>query len=182
MNILTDALQYPFMQQALAIALLLGITCALLSCYIVLKGWALMGDAISLTILALKWRDLMLLFFDDIQATTVGLAVNRLRWLFFLLVSAAVVAALQTVGAILVIALLITPGATAFLLCRSFGKVLITAFAIGVSTAVIGTYASYFLDSITGAVIVVLQGGLFLAVFAVRRLQHLARLRHEPHP
>ena len=88
----------------------------------------------------------------------------------------------RSVGAILVIALLITPGATAFLLCRSFGKVLITAFAIGVSTAVIGTYASYFLDSITGAVIVVLQGGLFLAVFAVRRLQHLARLRHEPHP
>jgi len=51
MNILTDVLQYPFMQQALAIALLLGITCALLSCYIVLKGWALMGDAISHAIL-----------------------------------------------------------------------------------------------------------------------------------
>ena len=124
----------------------------------------------------------MLYFFDDIQAVTAGLPVARLRWTFFLLVSAAVVAALQTVGAILVIALLITPGATAFLLCRSFGKVLVTAFAIGVSTAVIGTYASYFLDSITGAVIVVLQGGLFLAVFAVRRLQHLAHLRHEPHP
>ena len=138
--------------------------------------------AVSLIILAAKWRDLMLYFFDDIQAVTAGLPVARLRWTFFLLVSAAVVAALQTVGAILVIALLITPGATAFLLCRSFGKVLITAFAIGVSTAVIGTYASYFLDSITGAVIVVLQGGLFLAVFAVRRLQHLARLRHEPHP
>ena len=64
--------------------------------------------AVSLIILACKWRDLMLLFFDDIQAVTAGLAVNRLRWLFFLLVSAAVVAALQTVGAILVIALLIT--------------------------------------------------------------------------
>ena len=138
--------------------------------------------AVSLIILAAKWRDLMIYFFDDIQAVTAGLPVARLRWTFFLLVSAAVVAALQTVGAILVIALLITPGATAFLLCRSFGKVLITAFTIGVSTAVIGTYASYFLDSITGAVIVVLQGGLFLAVFAVRRLQHLARLRHEPHP
>ena len=118
--------------------------------------------AVSLIILAAKWRDLMLYFFDDIQAVTAGLPVARLRWTFFLLVSAA--------------------GATAFLLCRSFGKVLITAFAIGVSTDVIGTYASYFLDSITGAVIVVLQGGLFLAVFAVRRLQHLARLRHEPHP
>lgn len=133
--------------------------------------------AISLFILALKWRDLMLLFFDDIQATTAGLAVTRLRWLFFLLVSAAVVAALQTVGAILVIALLITPGATAFLLCRSFGRVLVTAFAIGTITAVLGTYLSYFLDSITGAVVVVLQGGLFLAIFTIRRLQHLAALR-----
>jgi len=118
----------------------------------------------------------------DPTARCRDLPVARLRWTFFLLVSAAVVAALQTVGAILVIALLITPGATAFLLCRSFGKVLVTAFIIGVSTAVIGTYASYFLDSITGAVIVVLQGGLFLAVFTVRRLQHLAHLRHEPHP
>ncbi|WP_363324241.1 metal ABC transporter permease [uncultured Cardiobacterium sp.] len=136
--------------------------------------------AISLAILALKWRDLMLLFFDDIQATTAGLAVNRLRWLFFLLVSAAVVAALQTVGAILVIALLIAPGATAYLLCHSFGRVLITAFTIGTTTAVLGTYLSYFVNGNTGAVVVVLQGGFFLAVFTVRRLQHLAALRQHP--
>ena len=136
--------------------------------------------AVSLIILACKWRDLMLLFFDDIQAVTVGLAVNRLRWLFFLLVSAAVVAALQTVGAILVIALLIAPGATAYLLCHSFGRVLITAFTIGTTTAVLGTYLSYFVNGNTGAVVVVLQGGLFLAVFTVRRLQHLAALRQHP--
>ena len=76
----------------------------------------------------------------------------------------------------------VTPGATAFLLCRSFGRVLVTAFAIGTITAVLGTYLSYFLDSITGAVVVVLQGGLFLAVFTVRRLQHLAALRHHYAP
>ncbi|MDO4643063.1 MAG: metal ABC transporter permease [Cardiobacteriaceae bacterium] len=140
--------------------------------------WQMLAiSAVSLLILVIKWRDLMLLFFDEIQAVTAGLSVNKLRWLFFLLVSAAVVAALQTVGAILVIALLITPGAIAFLLCRRFGWVLITAFIIGVTTALIGTYLSYFLDTITGAVVVVLQGTLFIIVFAVRRLQHLATVR-----
>ncbi|MDO4436107.1 MAG: metal ABC transporter permease [Cardiobacteriaceae bacterium] len=126
---------------------------------------------ISLLVIAVKWRDFMLLFFDEVQAVTSGLGIRHLQWLFFGLVSASVVAALQTVGAILVIALLITPGATAFLLSKRFGVVLWLAFLIGVSTALLGTYLSYFLDVVTGAMIVVLQSALFFLVFMVKRLQ-----------
>ena len=266
MNFLLEPLHYDFMLKALFCSALIGCVCALLSVFLLLKGWSLIGDAlshavvpgvavaylwqlpyalgafttglfaaamlvlrrlpmlrqdavigfvfsvffaaglliislyptavdlqaviygnilgiadsdlwqmlviagVSLLILALKWRDFMLLFFDDVQAVTTGLPVRRLQWLFFALVSAAVVAALQTVGAILVIALLITPGATAFLMTDRFGRVLICALIIGVVTAVVGAYASYFLDAATGAVIVVLQSFLFLLAFAVKHL------------
>lgn len=267
MNFLLQPLHYDFMLKALFCSALIGCVCALLSVFLLLKGWSLIGDAlshavvpgvavaylwqlpyalgafttglfaaaamlvlrrlpmlrqdavigfvfsvffaaglliislyptavdlqaviygnilgiadsdlwqmlviagVSLLILALKWRDFMLLFFDDVQAVTTGLPVRRLQWLFFALVSAAVVAALQTVGAILVIALLITPGATAFLMTDRFGRVLICALIIGVVTAVVGAYASYFLDAATGAVIVVLQSFLFLLAFAVKHL------------
>ncbi len=130
----------------------------------------LLVAVLALLFLALKWRDLMLLFFDPVQAATCGLRVGPLRWTFFLLVSAAVVAALQTVGAILVIALLITPGATAYMLGRAFGAVLLWAFCIGTSTALIGTYASYFLNVNTGAAVVILQSLLFFTVLLARRL------------
>lgn len=119
----------------------------------------------ALTLILLKWRDLMLIFFDEIQALTVGLPVRRLQALFFILVSLAVVSALQTVGAILVIALLITPGATAFLLTKRFSAVLISAFLLGVMSGLLGTYFSYFLDVNTGSLIVLIQTGLFLIVF-----------------
>ena len=139
--------------------------------------WQMLTIAsVSMLVLALKWREFMLLFFDEVQAVTAGLPVLRLQWLFFALVSAAVVAALQTVGAILVIALLITPGATAFLLTKRFGLVLLYALAIGVVTAVVGAYFSYFLDAATGAVIVVLQSALFLLAFGVRHATTLLRV------
>lgn len=141
--------------------------------------WQMLAIAgVSLLVLALKWRDFMLLFFDEVQAVTAGLSVRRLQWLFFALVSAAVVAALQTVGAILVIALLITPGATAFLLAKRFGVVLLYALAIGVLTAVAGAYGSYFLDTATGAVIIVLQSVLFLLAFGIKHLA-MCRVAHE---
>ena len=141
--------------------------------------WQMLAIAgVSLLVLALKWRDFMLLFFDEVQAVTAGLSVRRLQWLFCALVSAAVVAALQTVGAILVIALLITPGATAFLLAKRFGVVLLYALAIGVLTAVAGAYGSYFLDTATGAVIIVLQSVLFLLAFGIKHLA-MRRVAHE---
>lgn len=122
--------------------------------------------ALTLLFLALQWRTFMLIFFDEVQAQVAGLPVRRLQLLFFSLVSLAVVAALQAVGAILVIALLITPGATAFLLCERFGRVLWAAFAIGTLSALIGVYLSYFLDLVPGALMVLLQTALFLLVFA----------------
>ena len=132
--------------------------------------WQLLAiGLLSLLLIGLKWRDLMLLFFDEIQAVASGLAVRPLQWLFFGLVSAAVVASLQTVGAILVIDLLITPGATAFLLTKRFDRVLLIAFALGTSTAALGTYLSYFLGRNTGALIVLLQSALFFAIFLIKR-------------
>lgn len=121
--------------------------------------------AVSLAVLAVKWKDLMVVFFDETHARTVGLNPTRLKILFFTLLSACTVAALQTVGACLVIAMVVTPGATAYLLTDRFGWLLTLSVAIGTATSVVGAYASYFLDGATGGVIVVLQTLLFLAAF-----------------
>ena len=266
--LLLEPLQYQYMQKALLAATVTGGVCALLSVYLMLKGWSLVGDALShavvpgvagayalslpyaagaffaaisamlamlvlrrlpmlrqdavigfvfttffaaglllislnptainleavihgqilaiagrdlvqmlalcaltLFVLALQWRTFMLIFFDDVQAQVAGLPVRRLQLIFFTLVSLAVVAALQAVGAILVIALLITPGATAFLLSSRFGRVLWIAFAIGTFTCLAGVYLSYWLDLVPGALIVLLQTALFMAVFAVTHIQ-----------
>jgi manganese/iron transport system permease protein len=121
--------------------------------------------AISLAILTAKWKDLMLVFFDEQHARSVGLHPTALKLLFFTLLSACTVAALQTVGACLVIAMVVTPGATAYLLTDRFGRLLGLSVAIGGLTSVVGAYLSYFLDGATGGVIVVLQTALFLAAF-----------------
>lgn len=122
-------------------------------------------SAIALAVLALKWRDFAAVFFDESHAFTVGLNVRFLTILFFTLLSAAAVAALQTVGACLVIALLITPGATAYLLSDRFSKLVLLSVSIGVLTCAIGAYVSYFIDGATGGIIVTLQTVLFLLVF-----------------
>jgi len=121
--------------------------------------------AISLTVLSLKWKDLMVVFFDEGHARTVGLNPTALKILFFTLLSACTVAALQTVGACLVIAMVVTPGATAYLLTDRFGWLLTLSIAIGTATSILGAYISYFLDGATGGVIVVLQTLVFLAAF-----------------
>jgi manganese/iron transport system permease protein len=122
-------------------------------------------SAVTLTVLLAKWKDLMLLFFDESQARAVGLRPTALKVLFFALLSATTVAALQTVGACLVIAMVVTPGATAYLLTDRFGRLLATSVAIGAATSALGAYLSYFLDGATGGVIVVLQTLVFLAAF-----------------
>ncbi|MCX7379030.1 MAG: metal ABC transporter permease [Alphaproteobacteria bacterium] len=262
MELLLEPFTYSYMARAIWVSALVGGVCAFLSCYLVLKGWSLMGDALShavvpgvavayllklpyaagafasgmlaalamaavqrvtvlredaaiglvftamfaagllivsvhptsisvqtivmgnvlaiadedvvqvvaiaglsLAVLLLRWRDLMLAFFDASHARAVGLNPWRLRVLFFVLLSACTVAALQTVGAILVIAMVVTPGATAYLLTDRFGRMLVIAVAIGTATAAVGAYVSYFMDGATGGLIVVAQTLVFLATF-----------------
>ena len=122
-------------------------------------------SGLSLMILTAKWKDLLVVFFDENHAHTIGLNPNRLKVLFFTLLSACTVAALQTVGAFLVIAMVVTPGATAYLLSDRFGFVILLATAIGAGTSLIGSYLSFFLDAATGGIIVVLQAIIFALVF-----------------
>lgn len=120
---------------------------------------------ITLIILGLKWKDLMLFCFDPNQARTLGLPVRFLHLILLTLLSATTVAALQTVGAILVVAMLVTPGATAYLLTDRFSTMLWLSSAMGMATSMLGAYASYFLNGSTGGCIVSLQTLVFLAAF-----------------
>nr|WP_311463836.1 metal ABC transporter permease [uncultured Ottowia sp.] len=261
-TLLAEPLGYAYMRHAMLAAALAGGVCAFLSCFLMLRGWSLMGDAIShaivpgvagayllglpyslgaffsgalaagvmllinsrtrlkqdvvigvtfstflglglfiislapagisiqtialgnvlaitpgdlaqlvaislLTFLALllKWRDWLAVFFDESHARSVGLHVTALKAGFFAMLAACTIAAMQAVGAFLVIALIITPGATAWLLSDRFGRVAAIATAIGVASGLIGAWASYFLDGATGAVIVLLQTALFALAF-----------------
>ncbi|WP_319024952.1 metal ABC transporter permease [Nisaea sediminum] len=121
--------------------------------------------AISLAVLTAKWKDLMVTFFDESHARSIGLRPEILKAVFFVLLSASVVAAMQTVGAFLVIAMVVTPGATAYLLCDRFPRLILTSIAIGTLTSFVGAYASYFLDGATGGIIVTLQTLIFLTTF-----------------
>lgn len=262
MEMLLQPLQIDFMQYALLIAVLVAIPAALLSCFLVLKGWALMGDAtahavfpgvvvayivglpyslgafvagmlcaiaagylkensrikqdtlmgvvfsgmfglglllytqihsdvhldhilfgdmlgigwadllesglIALAVSAfigLKWRDLLLHAFDPVQARTVGLPVGLLQYGLLAVMSLTIVGALKAIGIVLTVALLIAPGAIAFLLTRTMGAMLLTAVAVAVGAAVSGVYLSFFIDSAPGPTIVVLLSVLFVAVF-----------------
>lgn len=120
---------------------------------------------VSLSLLLLKWKDLMVVFFDENHARSIGLRPVLLKIMFFTLLSASTVAAMQTVGAFLVICMVVTPGATAYLLTDRFSRLLWIAVAIGSVTSFVGAYVSYFLDGATGGIIVVLQTLVFLSVF-----------------
>jgi manganese/iron transport system permease protein len=224
MELLLEPFSYGYMTNAMWVSALVGGVCAFLSCYLMLKGWSLIGDAlshsivpgvagaymlglpfavgaffsgglaaaamlflnqrtklkedaiiglifsaffgfVSLAILLAKWKDLMVTFFDENHARSIGLKPTLLRAVFFVLLSASTVAAMQTVGAFLVICLVVTPGATAYLLTDRFPRLLVIAVAIGTITSFIGAYASYFLDGATGGIIVVMQTALFLLAF-----------------
>lgn len=122
-------------------------------------------SAVTLGVLLLVWKDLMAVFFDEAHARSIGISPIRLKVLFFTLLSAATVAALQTVGACLVIAMVVTPGATAYLLTDRFPVLLAIAVLVGATTSFVGAYISYFLDGATGGVIVTLQTLVFLAAY-----------------
>ncbi|WP_417278204.1 metal ABC transporter permease [Celeribacter sp.] len=263
--------QFGFMQNAFLISVLVAIPTALLSCFLVLKGWALMGDAISHAILPgvvlayilglplivgafaagmvtalstgylaqnsrvkqdtvmgvvfsgmfglgivmyvatpsdvhldhilygnmlgvgaedlwtagaialvvsagllLKWKDLMLHAFDPAQARASGLPVQLLHYGLLTAISLSIVATLTATGLILAVALLIAPGAIAFLLTRRFSAMLLTATAINLTAMVGGVYASFWLDSAPAPTIVLVQTAIFLAAF-IRRLRQIKR-------
>jgi manganese/iron transport system permease protein len=253
---------FPFMREALVIAVLVAVPTALLSCFLVLKGWSLMGDAIShavlpgivlsyiaglplavgafvsgmvcalatgylkensrikedtvmgivfsgmfglgivlytkvetevhldhilfgdmlgvdwpdllqsgiiaavvLAIIAMKWRDLLLHAFDPQQAQAMGLPVRLLHYGFLSLLSLTIVGALTATGIILTIALLITPGAVAFLLTKRFGTMLVVSVLVAVTASFAGVYVSFFIDSAPAPTIVLLMAGTFIAAF-----------------
>ncbi|WP_413742376.1 metal ABC transporter permease [Sodalis sp. RH15] len=259
LDYVTEPFVFPFMQRAMIAAVATGIVCALLSCFLVLKGWSLMGDAISHAVLPgiilaylaglpmivgafgagiacaaatgyikdhcrvkedtvmgivysgmfalglvlfsrvdthqhlshilfgnvlgisrsglnhqlgiiaaasviilVKRRDLMLYCFDPAQARIQGLPVGRLHYGLLCLLALTIVAALQAVGIILVIAMLIAPGMTALLLCRHFDRLLLTATAVSVLSCFAGTLLSFHIDGATGPCIVLTQAGLFI--------------------
>jgi manganese transport system permease protein len=252
-------LQHEFMLKAILVSALVGIVCSALSCYMTLKGWALMGDAVShavmpgvviayvlniplavgaflfgvgsvvaigfiksktrvkedtviglvftgffalglvlvskirssidlthilfgnvlgisdadiwqtviisaitLVTLAILRKDLILFCFDATHARSIGLNITFLYYLLLSLLSLTAVAGLQTVGIILVVAMLVTPGATAYLLSDNFDRMMLIAMASGVFSSVMGTYISYHIDGSTGGCIVVLQTLLFV--------------------
>lgn len=120
---------------------------------------------VSLILLLFFWKDLLVVFFDETHARSIGLKPLQLKILFFTILSACTVAALQTVGAILVIAMVVTPGATAYLLTDRFSRLLIISVIIGALSSAIGAWVSYFLNGETGGVIVTLQTLIFLIAF-----------------
>ncbi len=120
---------------------------------------------VSLAVLLAKWKDLMVTFFDESHARSIGLRPGLLKVLFFMLLSASVVAAMQTVGAFLVIAMVVTPGATAYLLCDRFPRLIVMSVSIGAISSFLGAYISFFLDGATGGIIVTLQTVVFLLAF-----------------
>lgn len=123
---------------------------------------AAMAGAIVLWVL-LQWRSLMLYAFDPIQARVTGLPVQRLHYGLLAAVSLAVVAALQAVGVVLAVALLIAPGATALLWVRRFGAMLALASVLAVASAATGVYLSFVLDSAPAATIVLVMSAVFVA-------------------
>lgn len=272
-----EPLQYEFMLKAVIVSAFVGLVCAVLSCYMTLKGWALMGDAVShsvtpgvvlayilnlpfalgafvfgvgsvlaigfiksktrikedtviglvftgffalglvlisknpsnidlmhilfgnvlgipnrdviqtfligsitLIAVAVLRKDLLLFCFDPTHARSIGLNTTALYYILLTLLSLTIVVALQAVGIVLVIAMLITPGATAYLLSDRFDHMMIFAMISGVISSVLGTYLSYYLDASTGGCIVVLQTVLFIItmVFAPKH-GLLVRMRSE---
>lgn len=262
LEFVTAPLAFEFMQRALLAAVLIGAVCAVLSCYLVLRGWSLMGDAIShavlpgivlafvtglplalgafaaglssavltgylkensrikedtvmgivfsgmfglglvlmtkietdqhlihilfgnmlgvtwrdvaeialiagsvLAIVLARRRDLLLYCFDPQHARAIGLPVRVMHYGLLALLALTIVAAIKAVGVILVVAMLITPGATAYLLTNRFDRMLAISAAVAVGSSIAGTLASFHIDGATGPCIVLTQAAIFLMAF-----------------
>jgi manganese/iron transport system permease protein len=146
------------------------------------------GDLLSLTVLAaivlatvlIFWKELLYATFDPLGAAASGLPVGRLDYLLLALIALTIVISLQAVGIILVVAMLITPAATAQLVARSFGRLVVAAATIGALCPIVGLYLSYWLNSASGATVVLVESALFLVVLAATGLgSRLRRLEPE---
>ncbi|MEO1264379.1 MAG: metal ABC transporter permease [Pseudomonadota bacterium] len=262
MSWISEPLSYPFMQQALLIAVLVGTVCAVLSCYLILKGWSLMGDAVShavlpgiviaflvgaplavgafiaglfcavatgylkensrikedtvmgvvfsgmfafgivlfvkvetdqhlnhilfgnllgvsqaeliemavtaiavIAIVLVKRRDLMLYCFDPEHAQAINLPVRSLHYGLLILLSLTIVASIKAVGIILVVAMLIAPGAIGYLVTDRFDKMMAVAVASAIASSVAGTILSFHIGGATGPTIILVQASLFMVAF-----------------
>lgn len=278
MEFFIEPFQYPFMQRAIIAAVIIGIACAILSCYMVLKGWSLMGDAIShavlpgvvlayvtaipltigaflsglfcsfatgylkehsrikedtvmgivfsgmfavglvifasvdtdqhlmhilfgnilgitpdvliqisaiclitITIMLVKQKDFMLYCFDPNQARIVGLPVALLHYGLLSILVLTIVASMQAVGIILVVAMLISPGITAYLLTRSFSRMITLAILFSVISSVIGTFISFHIDGATGPSIVLTQAVFFIIALLCNQIK-LAKIKRQTKP
>jgi len=122
-------------------------------------------------IILLKWRDFLLHAFDPAQARAIGLPVRVLHYGLLAILSLTIVGALKAVGIILAIALLIAPGAIAFLVTRRFGAMLVAAVTIAVGASFLGVYLSFFLDSAPAPTIVLLMTIVFVVAFVLTALR-----------
>ena len=142
------------------------------------------GDLISLAVLAalvlgtlaLLWKELLYATFDPLGAAASGLPVSRLDYLLLALIALTIVISLQSVGIILVVAMLVTPAATAQLISKSFGRLVLIAGSIGVVCPILGLYGSFWLNSASGATVVLVESAVFFAVLAVTVVAE--RFRH----
>ncbi|MFZ7157708.1 metal ABC transporter permease [Avibacterium gallinarum] len=263
-----EPLSYPFMQNALFMALIIAVICAVLSCFLILKGWSLMGDAIShsvlpgivlayvasiplaigalvsgllcafgigylkshsrikedtvmgimfsgmfalglvlfskveteqhlthilfgnllgitlqeliqtliiaalvLLVILLKKQDFLLFCFDPNHARVIGLAVTTLHYGLLFLLALTIISTMQVVGIILVTAMLISPGITAYVLSKNFNKMLLIAIATATSSSFLGIILSYHLDAATGPTIILLQALCFVLALGYRKLR-----------
>jgi manganese/iron transport system permease protein len=119
----------------------------------------------TLLIVLLKRRDLLLYCFDPQHARAIGLPVRVIHYTLLVLLALTIVASLKAVGIILVVAMLVAPGAIAYLLTDSFERMLIIAAAVAIGSSVLGTLVSFHIDGATGPCIVLLQAAVFLAAF-----------------
>jgi ABC-type Mn2+/Zn2+ transport system permease subunit len=126
-----------------------------------LVGLLVLG-LLVLLIVALLWKELLYATFDPLGAAASGIRVGRLEYLFLALVALTIVVSLQAVGIILVVAMLVTPAATAQMLTVRFTRLMVVAALIGIASSVLGLYLSYWLDVASGATIVLVQTGMFV--------------------
>jgi manganese/iron transport system permease protein len=131
-----------------------------------LVGLVVLG-AVVLIVVFVFWKELLYSTFDPLGAAASGLPVTGLEYLFLGLVALTIVVSLQAVGIILVVAMLVTPAATAQLLTVRFSRLIVLASVIGATTGIIGLYLSYWFDVASGATIVLVQTVVFLAALAV---------------
>jgi ABC-type Mn2+/Zn2+ transport system permease subunit len=134
----------------------------------------LLGAVVVLTV-ALFYKELLLLSFDPIVAEAMGYPVQALNYLLLALIALTIVISIQAVGIILVVALLVTPSATAYLLTERLFRMMLLGILLAVLAAVVGLYISYYLNVASGAAIVLVSTCLFFVVLASRRLTSLGR-------